>query len=291
MKPAPFTYLPCKTLDQALDYLTEYGYDAKILAGGQSLIPTMNFRMAQPKYLVDINTIDDLSYIKPGKKGAICIGAMTRHYELEKSDIVSKSIPMITQAMPFIAHSQIRNRGTIGGSIAHTDPAAELPAMMVALNAKFKLRSKKGERFVDAKDFFVGLFATVLEPNEILIEIQIPAISKRTGTSFLEVSRRLGDFALVGVAVSITVNRKGKCEDIKVVFCSVGEMPTVAEKAQELLKGEILSDELIEKASEVASKEDVEPTSDIHASSEYRRNLVKVLATKAIKEAYTKATS
>src|SRR5438477_2854383 len=189
MKPSAFEYHRPRSIDEALSLLAEHAGDAKPLAGGQSLIPAMNFRLAAPAVLVDLNRISELSYIEETPEGAR-LGGMTRQRAVERSPVVARDAPLVTQAMPFIAHPAIRNRGTIGGSLAHADPAAELPAVMLALNAQFGLRSRAGSRTVPADDFFVGLFTTAVEPGELLTEVMIPKPAARTGYAFQEMSRR-----------------------------------------------------------------------------------------------------
>src|SRR5881628_249850 len=201
MKPAAFDYFTPVTVDEAVALLAEHGGEAKPLAGGQSLIPAMNFRLARPAALVDLNRIPELSYVRAEPDGgALVIGAMTRQRALERSDVVRRAAPLMAEAMPYVAHPQIRNRGTVGGSVAHADPAAELPAVTLALEARFRARSRSGERTIPAAEFFKGLLETALEPDELLVEIAIPHSPARSGYAFAEVARRHGDYALVGVA-------------------------------------------------------------------------------------------
>ena len=211
LKPAPFRYFAPNTLEEALELVAEHGYEGKVLAGGQSLIPTMNFRLAQPSVLVDLNKIAELAYIRPTSDGGLSIGAMTRQRVVERSAEVKQHAPLLHQTMPWIAHVQIRNRGTIGGSLAHADPAAELPAAMLALNAQFRLRSKNGERTVAARDFYIGLFTTELASDELLTEIIVPPSQPRTGCSIQEIARRHGDYAMVGVVATIALDEAGVC--------------------------------------------------------------------------------
>lgn len=289
MKPAPFKYYAPTTVEEALAHLSKYGYDAKALAGGQSLIPTMNFRLAQPSVLVDLNNIPELFYIHPDENGGLRMGAMTRESQVEHSPLVAERAPLLHETMPHIAHPQIRNRGTIGGTLAHADPAAELPAVSVALNGRFRLRSQAGERWVAADEFFIGFFTTALEPDELLVEVALPPMPPRSGWSFLEVARRHGDYALVGVAAVATLDDKGQCLQARLVFLSVGDGPVEAHHAAEMLTGQIPSPEVIRAAAETAAKADVDPGSDIHASAEYRRHLVQVLARRALEEAVERA--
>jgi carbon-monoxide dehydrogenase medium subunit len=289
MKPAPFKYYAPTTVEEVLARLAEYGYDAKPLAGGQSLIPTMNFRLAQPSVLVDLNNIPELFYIHPDENGGLRIGAMTRESQVEHSPLVAERAPLLHETMPHIAHPQIRNRGTIGGTLAHADPAAELPAVSVALNGRFRLRSQAGERWVAADEFFIGFFTTALEPDELLVEVALPPMPPRSGWSFLEVARRHGDYALVGVGAVVTLDDKGQCHQARLVFLSVGDGPVEAHQAAEMLTGQIPSPEAIRAAAETAAKADVDPGSDIHASAEYRRHLVQVLARRALEQALERA--
>jgi carbon-monoxide dehydrogenase medium subunit len=289
MKPAPFKYYAPTTVKEALARLTEHGWDAKVLAGGQSLIPMMNFRLAQPSVLVDLNRVPELFYIRPSKNGGLSIGAMTRQQEVERSTLVTEQAPMIHDAMPRIAYPQIRSRGTFGGSIAHADPSAELPAASVALGARYRLLSVRGERWVSADEFFLGLFTTLLEPDELLVEVALPSMPPRSGWSFLEVARRHHDFALVGVAAVVALDTKGLCSQTRLVYFSVGDGPVEAHQAASVLKGQEPTAEAIREAAEVAGNADVDPQSDINASADYRRHLVKVLGRRALVEAFERA--
>jgi carbon-monoxide dehydrogenase medium subunit len=289
MKPAPFKYYAPATVEEALAHLAEYGYDAKALAGGQSLIPTMNFRLAQPSVLVDLNNIPELFYVHPDGNGGLRIGAMTRESQVEHSPLVAERAPLLHETMPHIAHPQIRNRGTIGGTLAHADPAAELPAVSVALKGRFRLRSQAGERWVAADEFFIGFFTTALEPDELLVEVALPPMPPHSGWSFQEIARRHGDYALVGVAAMMTLDDKDECHQARLVFLSVGDGPVEAHQAAEMLRGQIPTPEVIRAAAETAVKADVDPGSDIHASAEYRRHLVQVLARRALEQAVERA--
>jgi carbon-monoxide dehydrogenase medium subunit len=286
MKPPPFEYYNPKTIDEALSHLAEHGYDAKPLAGGQSLIPMMNFRLAQPAILVDLNNIPELSYIQPDEGGGVRLGAMTRHHQVEHEPLIAERAPLIFEAMPKIATSQIRSRGTFGGSISHADPSAELVAVSVALEGRFRLRSQSGEREATASEFFLGMFTTLLEPDELLVEVTFPAMPPRTGWALMEVARRPHDFALVGVAAVISLDDQERCQDTRIVFLSVGDGPVTAHRAAETLKGQVPTPELMRAAAETAAADDIDPSSDIHASSAYRRHLVKVLTRQALELAF-----
>lgn len=290
MKPAPFEYFSPTTVDEALFHLAEYGYEAKVLAGGQSLIPMMNFRLAQPAVIVDINKIDELFYIRENQEeGELRIGAMTRHSQVEHSSLVSERAPLISEAMRHIATVQVRNRGTFGGSLAHADPSAELAAVGVALDGSFLLRNQHGERWVPAHEFFVGLFTSVLEPDELLVEAKFTPLSGRTGSALVEVARRPHDFALVGVAAVVTLDEDERCQQARLVFFSVGDGPVAAHQAVEMLRGRKLTPDLLRSAAETAAKLEIDPGSDIHASSEYRRHLAGVLSFRALEKAYNRA--
>lgn len=284
MKPAAFEYHRPASLDEALALLAEHE-DAKPLAGGQSLIPAMNFRLAAPAALIDLNGIGALARTGGMDDGGLQLGAMTRHCTLERSPLVAERAPLLAEAMPCIAHPQIRNRGTVGGSLAHADPAAELPAVMVALEATLVLRSASAERRVPAEQFFTGLFATALEPGELLTSIELPPPPARSGFAFQELARRHGDYALVGVAAMLTLNEAGQCSRARVALLSVGDGPVLAVRAAAALAGQPPSASSILAAAELAAREDVDPPSDIHASAAYRRQLVRVLTRRALTRA------
>lgn len=288
MKPAPFAYHRPSTVEQSLELLAQHGYDAKVLAGGQSLIPTMNFRLALPAILVDLNGVSELDYMKESA-GGLRIGAMTRQRAVERHEAAARAAPLLYETIPFIAHPQIRNRGTIGGSLAHADPAAELPAVMLALDATFHLRSRHGTRSLRASEFFTGLFMTALATEELLAEIEIPAPPPRSGWAFQEVARRHGDYALVGVAVWLTLEAKGTCETARIALLSVGEGPVVARGAAAVLQGAAPDADAIREAAEAAATADIDPPSDIHASAAYRRQLTRVLVGRALSTAVKRA--
>ncbi|RME01489.1 MAG: xanthine dehydrogenase family protein subunit M [Calditrichaeota bacterium] len=291
MKPAPFKYLAPTSVEEALFLLARYGDEAKVLAGGQSLVPTMNFRLLQPSILIDLNRVQELFYIRAEKSQQLLIGAMTRQREVERSTRVDKLAPLVTETLPFVAHPQIRNRGTIGGSLAHADPAAELPAVMVALSAKFRLQRQGAQREVPAEDFFLGPFETALQPGELLMEIAIPPLPPRYGWAFREVARRHGDYAMAGLAVVIGLDEAQICKDVRLVYLSMGEGAQRARTAEKLLAGEKLTPKLIHEAAETAADQDLDPPADIHASTEFRRHLAKVLTVQALEQAIKRARS
>ena len=288
MKPAPFEYFRPRSLDEALSLLAEHGSDAKPLAGGQSLIPAMNFRLATPSVLVDLNEIRELSHISD-VDGEIRIGGMVRQRAAERNALLGQRAPLIAETMPHIAHPAIRNRGTIGGSLAHADPAAELPAVMLALKATLVVKNKSETREIPSGDFFVGLFSTSVQPGELLTEIRIPPPAARSGYAFQEISRRHGDFALVGVAAAVQLDDEGRCEDARVTLLSVGDRPTLAEQAAKALIGQAPSVESIRAAADAAATRDIDPSSDIHASARYRRQLANVLTRRVLERAFKRA--
>jgi aerobic carbon-monoxide dehydrogenase medium subunit len=287
MKPAPFEYFQPRSVDEALALLAEHGSDAKPLAGGQSLIPAMNFRLATPSVLIDLNALNDLAYISDGD--SLRLGGMTRQRAVERSGVVAKNAPLLAETMPFIAHAAIRTRGTVGGSLAHADPAAELPAVMLALNARLTVQSRTGSRSIPADDFFVGLFATALQPGELLTAVDIPKTMDRTGYAFQEISRRHGDFALVGVAAAVTLDANRRCIDARIALLSVGDRPMLAGHAAAVLKGQEPSMDAIAAAAHAAAHQDIDPPSDIHASAAYRRQLANVLTRRVLTRAFQRA--
>jgi CO/xanthine dehydrogenase FAD-binding subunit len=287
VKPAAFEYFRPASTEEALGLLAAMP-DAKPLAGGQSLIPAMNFRLAAPKALVDLNDVTALAGITRVASGGIRLGAMTRHRTVEVSPLVTAAAPLLAEAMPSIAHPQIRNRGTVGGSLAHADPAAELPAVMVALGATFVLTSSIGERRLPAGDFFTGLFATALEPAELLTAIEIPAPPPASGSAFVEMARRHGDYALVGVAAAVMLDPSGACARARVALFSVGEGPVLAERVAVALEG-LRPDAEVLLAAADAVQEDIDPPSDIHAGAAYRRQLARVLTRRALRRAVERA--
>jgi aerobic carbon-monoxide dehydrogenase medium subunit len=287
MKPAPFEYQAPASLDAALDLLAHRGGEAKLLAGGQSLIPVMNFRLAEPALLVDINKLTELDFIRRDD-GGLRIGALTRQRRLERDPLVAEAAPLLHETMPFIAHPQIRNRGTFGGSLAHADPAAELPAVAVALRARFRLRKAGGERWANAADFFAGLFTTSLEPDEMLVEAAIPPLPPRTGWAFLEIARRHGDYAQVGIAALVTLDDAGRCREARLVFLSAGDVPVEAREAASLLAGQEISPAAIAAAAEKAAQE-IRPFSDLHATADFKRHLARVLTGRALRKATERA--
>ena len=280
MKPPRFDYLLPRTLDEALGVLAQHGEDAKVLAGGQSLVPLLNFRLVRPAYLVDLNDIPDLDAIRV-EDGYLAIGAMTRQRAVEISPVVRARAPLLAEAMPQIGHVQIRNRGTIGGSLAHADPAGELPAVVAALDGEVVLRSRRGERRLSPEQFFVGYLTTAAAPDELLIEARVPVTPPRTGTAFMEMSRRHGDFALVGVAATVTVDAGGVCTACAIALTGVGPTPVLAREAARALVGVTpTADAAADVGRRVADA--LAPDSDLHASADYRKHLAGVLTRRAL---------
>jgi aerobic carbon-monoxide dehydrogenase medium subunit len=284
MKPAPFKFYSPDTLDEVLDLLHEHGSDAKLLAGGQSLVPAMNFRVVAPNMLVDLNRIEELDFIREDQ-GTLHVGAMTRERRLEFDPLIASWAPLMAEAIPQLAHPQIRNRGTIGGSLANADPAAEQPVITLTLNARFRARSRSGERWIEAPDFFTGIFSTALAPDEILIEIEIPPSQARTGWSFLEVAPRRGDYALMGIAALITLDDHNICKKARLVYLNAGDGPVDAKEAADRLQGHELKDEIIDEAAILASEKEISPSGNVHASPEFQRHLARVLTGRALKQA------
>ncbi len=291
MKPAPFEYHRPASLDEALALFAELGDEAKALAGGQSLVPAMNFRLARPGVLVDLNWIASLASIEEAPDGGLRIGAMTRQRAVERSPAVAARAPLLAEAMPWIAHPQIRNRGTIGGSVAHADPSAELPAVLLALDARFVARGRAGSRTIPASEFFTGILSTALAAEELLTRIEIRARPRRSGSAFVEVARRHGDYALVGVGAEVVLEEGGACAAARIALLSVGDVPVLATNAMASLAGRVPNAAAIEEAARTAAERDIDPPADIHASAAYRRHLTRVLVGRALHTAAARARS
>jgi len=265
VKPAPFAYQKARSLDEAIALLSEK--DAKLLAGGQSLIATLNMRLSSPALLIDINGISGLDAIAL-KNGSVEIGALARHVQVERSEVVAKQAPLIARAMPHIGHPAIRNRGTLGGSIAFADPAAELPACLLALDGEIEATGPKGKRSIKAQDFFKGLFETALAPQEVLTGVRLPAATKNTRTGFAELARRHGDYAMVGLAASARADGK-RLSDVRLAYFGVGNTPARAKKAEAAL-----ADGSIDAAVEAL---DLDPHDDVQATAKVKKHLAGVL--------------
>jgi CO/xanthine dehydrogenase FAD-binding subunit len=264
MKPPRFEYHAPRALDEALALLARQGDRAKVLAGGQSLIPLLNFRLAHPEVLVDINRIGDLAYVRANGDG-LAIGALTRQHAVERSETVRARAPILAEACRFIGHLPIRHRGTIGGSLAHADPASELPAVMVALEAQLTLAREQARRTMSAAGFFVGPLTTALAPGELLVEVRVPDPPRRTGGAFVEMARRAGDFALVGVAALITLDASGRCERARIALCGVGPTPIRARAAEDAVLGGTEAGAAFDEAASRAAA--TSPPADVHGSA------------------------
>jgi CO/xanthine dehydrogenase FAD-binding subunit len=283
MKPPPFEYDAPETLDGVLTLLAEHADDAKVLAGGQSLVPLLNFRLARPARIVDINRVGELDYIRR-RAGRLHIGALTRQASLERSDIVGAYWPLLHDALRWVAHPQIRNRGTVGGSIAHADSAAELPVALAALDGAVRVRSARGERTVGWRELFVTHLTTSLDPDELLVEVEVPPVTPQTGTAFAEYARRHGDFALGGASVTITLDPSGTCVTAAVALLGAAPTPIRAGEAERVLVGRPVDEGAVREAAAAAVR-DVNPTGDIHGGSAYRRRLIEAMVRRAITEA------
>jgi len=287
MKPARFEYYDPRDLQQALEILDANAEDGKILAGGQSLVPLLNMRLARPKVVVDINRIEELNYIKATDSG-VAIGANARQRALQTETVIRERLHVLREAGYFIAHPQIRSRGTICGSLAHADPAAELPALAVALDAELIAKGVKALRTIPADAFFLSYFTTALQPNEILIEARFPAPPKDMAWSVLEISRRHGDFALVGIVAGVAVApERSVISQARLVYFGVGATPLRIKEAEGALVGQAPGDAAFEAAAQIA-KQRVDPSSDIHATAEYRRALSATLTRRALRAAMQK---
>jgi CO/xanthine dehydrogenase FAD-binding subunit len=287
MKPAPFRYVAARSLEQALALKAEHGDEARFLAGGQSLVPTMNFRLTQPAMLIDINPLEELAGVRNGGD-RVRIGALTRYRSLERDPMTAVKLPLIAEALPVIAHPQIRNRGTIGGNLAHADPASEMPAIVLTLGGRLRAQSVRGERWIEARDFFVGALTTALETDEMLTEIELPVAAAGSGACFLEMSRRRGDFAIIGVACMVRINPQGQCAEARIGLCNAGDGPVYADQASDSLVGrEIGEREIAEAAALVQGA--IDPGGSIHASKDYQRHIAGVLTVRALTAANERA--
>lgn len=288
MKPTAFEYFTPSTVAEAIQLLKSEGDGAKILAGGQSLVAMMNFRAARPTALIDVNKIKELDYIRE-ERDDIVIGALTRERTIEVSPLVKEKCPILAKAITHIGHLPIRFRGTIGGSLVHADPTAEIPVASVALGAKMKIAGLSGERVVDAGEFFLTYLTSALEECEMLVEVRIPTFSqKTTAWSYVDISRRHGDFAIVAVASILAMDKGGVCKEARIALGGVAPTPIRVKDAETVLTGKKLTDKLIEEAAiRAAESENVNPDSDYHATAEYRKAMAKVLTQRGLKEAWT----
>jgi carbon-monoxide dehydrogenase medium subunit len=282
MKLPHVDYEAPNAVSEAVELLAEHLDQASVLAGGQSLIPLLALRLARPAVLIDINGIDELSGVRAAD-GWVAIGAMTREYVAEESETVADTVPLLAAALPLIGHEAIRSRGTIGGSLAHADPAAELPAVARALDAEFVVCGQSGERVVPAAEWFEGYLTTSRRPDELLVEVRFPTAGRGTGISFLEVARRHGDFAIVGLAASLTLS-EGAISDARLAFAGISDVPVRAVHAEDLLVGETPSTELFAEAARCAT-DDIDPPADLHGSSDYRKKVAAALVRRGLRAA------
>lgn len=286
MKPPAFDYQRPESVDEAVSALEASDGGAKVLAGGQSLIPMMNTRLASPETLIDINRITDLDYVR-AEDGGVAIGALTRQSTVERSDVVAEHCPLIAEALDHVGHRPIRNRGTVGGNLAHADPTSELPAVAVALGADFTIRGAKGERTVPAAEFFVGMMTTALAPDELLTEVRFASQHPDQGWAFEETAPRKGDWATVGLAALLEVE-DGACRDVRLAYTAVDERPLRAEAAEDAVDGEPPAAEAFAAAGR-AAREALDPPSDFQASSTYRERLIEALTERALRRAADRA--
>jgi carbon-monoxide dehydrogenase medium subunit len=287
MKPPRFEYMAPRSEDEALAMLGEHGERAKILAGGQSFIPLLNFRLAQPEIVIDINRITSLAYLR-GQDGGVIIGALTRQHALERDAGVGARLPILAEACHLIGHLPIRHRGTVGGNLAHADPASELPAVMVVLGAEMVAASRQGRRTIAAERFFTGPLATILRSDELLTEIRVPGLPPRTGGAFVEISRRAGDYALVGAAALVTLSADGRCAYARIALCGAGPTPLRASAAEQALAGERVGGTALDEAARRAA-DPTNPPSDVHASAAFRRKLARHVTREALETAARRA--
>ena len=287
MIPPAFEYLRPKTIPEAIAFLKQYGDDAKILSGGQSLIPMMKLRIARPAYLVDINRISGLSYIKE-EAGFLKIGGLTREAELEASALIRSKYPIILDTAHVIADPQVRNLATVAGNLAHGDPANDHPATMMALGAQIVATGSGGERTIPIEEFFLSVFSTALQPGEILTEIRIPIPPARSGGAYFKLERKVGDFATAAVAAQVTLDGKGAVQKVGIGLTNVGPTPIKAKRAEDFLRGKKLDEANIRQAGQLAGEE-AQPSSDLRGPAEYKRGLVKELVKRALSRAAERA--
>ncbi len=287
MIPAAFDYIAPRTLDEAIRALAEHGENAKLLAGGHSLLPLLKLRLARPGLLIDLSKIPGLNAIMQ-ENGKIVIGALATHYQIETSELLKKRCPLLPQTAREIADVQVRNRGTIGGSLMHADPSADFPAAVLALGSELKLRGPTGERLIGAEQFFVGPMTTATEPNEILTEIRVPVFPRRSGSAYLDMPQPASGFAIVGVAVWLSINAKRRCEAIGIGITGLSDKPFRAHAVEELLRGNKLTPKLIDAGASQAA-DGIDPLDDLHASADFRAHLARVYTARAVQRAAKEA--
>ncbi len=289
MKPPRFRYCAPDMLDEALALLDQYGEDAKVLAGGQSLVPLLNMRLAAPAYIIDINHISELNYIEP-EEGYLAIGATVHQRQAERAPLVKERHPLLIEAIKHIGHMQIRNRGTIVGSIAHADPAAELPALLTCLNGEAVAQSIHGERVMKAEEFFTGYLSTALSPGEMLTEVRFPWITPQSGWAFMEFARRSGDYALVGTAAVITPGLDDHCMFAHISYLGISGSPIRAREVENILIGTQLDEQTLERAAEIARAMVSDNMEDVHATVDYRRTLTGEITKRVLRAAWARRT-
>jgi carbon-monoxide dehydrogenase medium subunit len=283
MIPAAFDYLAPGSLADATAVLTARGEDAKILAGGHSLLPLLKLRLASPKLLIDLSRIPELKGVRE-QDGKVVIGALTTHYQIESAALLKKRCPLLPETAREIGDVQVRNRGTIGGSLAHADPSADWPAAILALGGELLIIGPKGERRLSVNELFLGPMTTAIEANEVLAEIRVPTAQRRSGSAYLKMAQQASGFAIVGVAVSLRVDAKGCCEDVGIGVTGLSDKPFRAHAVEERLRGNKLTSKLIE-ASAAQVAEGVDVLNDLHASAQFRQHLAKNYASRAIRQA------
>jgi aerobic carbon-monoxide dehydrogenase medium subunit len=287
MIPPSFEYYAPTTAEEAIGLLQQLGPEAKILSGGMSLIPLMRLRLAAPRYLIDINRIAGLAEIKE-TDGFLRIGALAREAELERSALVRSKYPILVETAAVIGDPLVRNRATVGGNLAHADPANDHPATMLALAAEVVATGPTGERRIPITSFFTGFFATALDPTEILTEIRIPIPPSRSGGAYVKLERKVGDFATAGVAAQLTLGRDDVCDQVRIGLTNVGSMPIEAQQAEEVMRGKRIQPEVVRQAAQLAA-EASDPSADLRGSVEYKRDLVRVLTVRALNRALEQA--
>ena len=287
MKPPRFEYAAPEKLDEAVALLSQHGDRAKILAGGQSLVPLLNFRLARPEMLVDVNRVTELAYVRP-VQSSVAIGALTRQHTLERAEVIRTKLPIVAEACRLIGHLPIRHRGTVGGSLAHADPASELPAVMVALEAEMTVTRRGSRRTIPAEQFFTGMLTTALAPDELLTEVRVPGLPPRTGGAFIEIARRAGDFALVGIAALVTLDDAGRVSRVRLALCGAGPTPIRAREAERVLVGERPDGRALDEAVDRLTAA-TDPPSDIHASAAFRKKLARHVGRQALELAARRA--
>jgi carbon-monoxide dehydrogenase medium subunit len=288
MKPAPFDYRCPDTVEETLSLLAQHVGDAKLMAGGQSLVPMLNVRVVRPALVIDITRLLELDFVRERANGGLTCGALTRHRVMETSRLVARHFPVIPETMQHVAHLAIRNRGTLGGSLSHADPSAELPMLSRLLDASIVARSVRGERAIESADFFRAPLTTALAEDEIVVRIEMPGLPLGMGWCFQEFARRTGDFALAAVGILLEVS-DGRIREARVAMMAVGDTPLRRPEAEALLSGQSLSDDLVAAAVHAACHS-LKPNRDLHASSEFRRHLAGVLMGRALRKAWQRAT-